>query len=134
MSLLGLLLLLIVLAEPLVADPTLSAILTVTGYLLWAIFIAEFLLHLWLAPDRKRFLRRNWWRMIILAVPVLRFVQVLRALRVAAIGRGVVSIVGGGSSSAARLLSGRLAWLTTVTALVVLAASYVLYMTGAFPS
>ena len=129
MGLLGLLLFVVVLVEPLSPGPV-ADILAGVGYLLWATFIAEFLVRVWVAPDRRRYLRRNWWLIIVLAVPFLR---VFQGLRIAAVARGVVSIVRG-STSAARLLSERLAWLAAVTALVVVTTSYMLYLTGVFPS
>ena len=54
-------------------------------------------------------------------------------MRLAAIGRGIAGAVRG-SSSAARLLSGRLARLTALTSVVILTASYLLYLTDAYPS
>lgn len=130
MSLLGLLFLLVVLAEPLARGPALSTVLVVTGWALWGVFLAEFLARWWLAPDRLRFLRRNWWQAVLLAVPFLRFVRLLKALRVASVGRVVSSAVRG-SRSAGRLLSSRLGWLAAVTAVVVFVASHLLYLTGA---
>jgi voltage-gated potassium channel len=101
--------------------------LTIAGYLLWAVFIVEFVLQLVSADDRRRFLRRNWWRVIVLAVPFLRFISVLRVLRLAALARVIGSAVCG-SSSAARLLSGRLVRLSIITAVIILAASQLLYL------
>jgi hypothetical protein len=114
MSALGLLFLLVVLAEPLSRDRALSLALTITGYLLWAVFSVGVVLQLVLADDRRRFLGRNWWRIIVLAVPLLRFISVLRVLRLAALARVIGSAVRG-LSSAARLLSGRLVRLSIVT-------------------
>jgi voltage-gated potassium channel len=133
MSALGLLFLLVVLAEPLSRDRALSLALTITGYLLWAVFIVEFVLQLVFADDRRRFLRRNWWRIIVLAVPFLRFISVLRVLRLAALARVIGSAVRG-SSSAARLLSGRLVRLSIITAVIILAASQLLCLGGAYDS
>lgn len=133
MSGLGVLLLLVVLAEPLSRNRELSLALTVTGYTLWGVFIAEFLVRLWLADNRGRFLRQNWWRALILALPFLRFVAVLRLFRIAALARIAGSAIRG-SRSAAQLFSSRLITLAVVTAIVILAASHALYLAGAYTS
>lgn len=130
---LGLLLLIVVVVDLLVPSRTVSSILEVFGYLLWGVFIAEFLLRWWLAPDRVRFFRHQWWRLVLLAVPFLRFVRALAPFRVAAFGRAIASVLRG-SSSAARLLAERLVWLSALTVLVILTSSYLLYVTGAFHS
>lgn len=132
MALLGLLFLLVVLAEPWSGHPAYQLSLEIAGYLLWAAFIAEFLLRLWLAPDRGRFLRSEWWRIPVLALPFLRFFAALRAFRVAALGRAIVSVVRG-STSAAQLLSERLVLLAAVTVLVILISAHMLYITGTIP-
>ena len=130
MGVLGLLFFVVVLIEPVSPNPAVARIIAGTAYLLWATFIAEFLVRLWVAPDRRRFLRRHWWRIIVLALPFLRLFQ---ALRLAAVVRGVVSVVRG-STSAARLLSERLAWMAAVTALVVVSAGHMRHLTGVFPT
>ena len=59
--------------------------------------------------------------MIFLVVPFLRFTRAFVLLRLARVG-SVVSAAVRGSRSAGRLLTGRVAWLTVVTAVVVLAS------------
>ncbi len=53
--------------------------LAVVSWLLWAVFVGEFLLRLWVAPSRARLLRRNWWQVVFLALPVLRLVRLVLA-------------------------------------------------------
>ncbi|MDW5328909.1 hypothetical protein [Plantactinospora sp. KLBMP9567] len=130
---LAVLFLAVVLVEPLNRNPTLSLALTITGYVLWAVFIAEFVFRLWLAPDRRRFLKQNWWRLLILAIPFLRLFALLRVLRIAALAQLVGSAVRG-SRSAARLLSGRLLRLGIFTAIVILVATHLTYLAGGPPS
>ena len=78
-------------------------------------FVAEFVLRAWLARHRARqFWKQNWWQVIFLAVPFLRFARAAIALR-AARGAGVVAAAVRGSRSAGRLLTDRLAWLAVVT-------------------
>lgn len=64
----------------------LSPALRTAGTVIWALFIVDFVLRLWLAVDRFRYLRRNWLTAISLVVPALRM---FRALRAVALLRGV---------------------------------------------
>lgn len=133
MGVLGLLFLLLVLAQALVHDGPLSTGLTVTSWVLWAVFVAEFTLRAWLARHQAReFWKHNWWQLIFLAVPFLRFLRAASALR-AARGGGVVAAAVRGSRSAGRLLTDRLAWLAAVTVTVILAAGQLLVVTRSYP-
>lgn len=115
MGVLGLLFLLLVLGQALTRDGPLATVLTVASWVLWAVFVAEFALRGWLARRCAReFWKRNWWQVIFLAVPFLRFARAATALR-AARGTGVVAAAVRGSRSAGRLLTDRLAWLAVVT-------------------
>lgn len=64
----------------------LSPALLSAGTVIWALFVVDFVLRLWLAVDRLRYLRRNWLTAISLAVPALRM---FRAVRAIALLRGV---------------------------------------------
>ena len=66
-----------------------ARLLETFGAVIWAIFIAEFALRFWLAPAKVRFLRANWLTVVALAVPPLRMLRVVRALRVASALRGL---------------------------------------------
>lgn len=132
MSALGILFLLVVLGEQLVRDnPTLSAVLTVTGWVLWAIFAAEFVARLVVAPDRSAFLKRNWWQVIFLVLPFLRVLRLVRAVRFLRTGRVLSSAVRS-SRSARGVFGGRVAWLTVVSAITVLGSSQLLYEFGSY--
>ncbi|SFF77430.1 hypothetical protein [Blastococcus tunisiensis] len=133
MGVLGLVFVLVVLGQSLATEPWLVTTLTVLGWVAWAIFVAEFAYRALTARDRRRFWARNWWQLIFLAVPFLRFVRALAFLRVARVG-GMLSAAVRGSRSAGRLLSGRIGWLVAVTGVVVLAASQLLYVVGAYDS
>ncbi len=132
---LGAVFVLVVLAENL-ADPRgkLGAALTVAGWLLWGVFAFEFALRMVIASSTWGFLRRNWWQLAFLVLPLLRFARVLARLRLARIGRmgRVMSSAVRGTRTAAVTLSSRVAWLAAATAIVILAASQILYGTGAF--
>ncbi|MDV3221829.1 hypothetical protein [Intrasporangium sp.] len=131
MGALGLLFVLVVTGQLVVTAPGWSRVFAVAGWVLWGAFVAEFALRAYIARDQRRFWRRNWWQLVFLAVPFLRFARALRLLRTARIG-GVVSATVRGSRSAGRLLSGRITWLAVITGLVVLGSSQLLYVTGTF--
>lgn len=127
----GLVFVLVVLGQSVAADPRLRTGLTVLGWVLWLVFVAEFALRAYIARDQRRFWVRNWWQLVFLAVPFLRFARALTLLRAARVG-GVLSSAVRGSRSAGWLLSGRLGWLAVVTGIVVLASSQLLYVLGAY--
>lgn len=59
------------------------------GTAIWAIFLADFALRLWLAPSRARYLRRNWLTLVALLIPALRVFRVVRFIRVLRAARAV---------------------------------------------
>lgn len=130
MSALGVLFLLLVLAEPR-AEPgsTVSQVLTVLSWGLWAVFALEYAARLGIAPDRLRFLRRTWWQLLFLVLPFLRFLRLVRLLRLLRTGRVLSSAIRS-SRSAGSLLSSRLGWLASLTAITVLAASQLVFEFG----
>lgn len=133
MTALGVVFLLLVLAETVSAPRGAAATaLTVTSWGIWAAFVGEFALRLYIAPDRLRFLRRNGWQLVFLVLPFFRFVRILARLRLRAVLRGgrVLSSAIRGTRTASRKLGSRLAWLAVVTVIVVLAASQLLYLFG----
>lgn len=135
MGYLGLIFLFVVLGQLLVTDPGWASTLSVIGWVFWAVFVAEFLLRAYIARFQKEFWKRNWWQIIFLLVPFLRFfraLQSLRLLRFARLSRlarfgGILSAGVRGSRSAGRLLSSRIGTLAAVTLVVILAASQLLY-------
>jgi voltage-gated potassium channel len=126
MAALGMVFLLVVLGQTLATTGALQRGLAAVGWLLWAVFVAEFVLRLYVAADRRRFLRRNWWQIIFLIVPVLRFLRLVLVLRVARAGRVVSSAVRS-SRSAGRLITSRLSWLAVVSVIMILSTSQLLY-------
>ncbi|MBA2529780.1 MAG: ion transporter [Euzebyales bacterium] len=125
---------LLVLADTVLpAQGRLQTSFEVAGWVLWAVFVGEFVLRLIIAPSTAGFLRRNWWQLIFLAVPFLRFLRPLARLRIPRLGR-LLSASIRSSRAAGRRLSSRLAWLATVTLIVVLAASLLLFDLAVFPS
>jgi voltage-gated potassium channel len=64
----------------------------IVGGIIWAIFILDFAVQIFLAPRRLEYLKRNWLLALSLAVPALRIfriVRVVRLFRLARVGRGL---------------------------------------------
>ena len=59
----------------------LSPLLEAAGTAIWALFIADFLLRLFLSPDKRSYLRRNWLTALSLLVPALRLFRLARLAR-----------------------------------------------------
>ena len=133
MGALGLVFLLVVLGQTVARDEGVVDVLAVAGWVLWLVFVAEFALRAYIARDQRRFWARNWWQLVFLALPFLRFLRALALLRVVRVG-GVLSAAVRGSRSAGRLLSGRVAWLAVVTGVVILASSQLLVVVGSYES
>jgi voltage-gated potassium channel len=73
-----------------------SELLQTLGTAIWAVFIAEFLLRLTLAPEKGAFLKSNWLTIIALVVPAFRLFRAVRLFRAARALRGLrlVRVVG----------------------------------------
>ena len=71
------------LVVPLVFDLSAATerIFLIADYLIWAIFAVEYIVKLWLVPDRKRFVRQNIPDLVIIVIPFLRPLRVLRSAR-----------------------------------------------------
>ena len=127
MSALAILFLLVVFAESLTdPDTTLSTVLTIAGWLLWASFVAEFAFRLWVAPDTVAFLRKNWWQMLFFVLPFLRILRLFWAFRILRTGRVLSSAVRS-SRSARGLVGNRVGWLAVISAITILGSSQLLY-------
>jgi len=49
---------------------------------IWAIFIADFLLELVIAPSKKKYLQDNWLNGIALLLPALRILRIFQAFKI----------------------------------------------------
>jgi voltage-gated potassium channel len=92
-----------VLIVPLVThlSPGVAATFNGIDYTLWALFVVEYLVKLGLSPSRWGFVRSHLLDLLVIAVPLLRPVRVLRALRLVRAG----AVTGGGLGRAKRLLT-----------------------------
>lgn len=127
MSALSVVFVLVVLGESLATRGThLSSGLTVAGWLIWLIFVAEFTARLVVAPKTAEFLKRNWWQVAFLLLPFLRIFRLIRTFRFLRTGRVLSSAVRS-SRSAGLLLGSRVGWLAVVSAITALGSSQLLY-------
>lgn len=61
---------------------------------IWGIFLVDFLLRFWIAPDKVTYLKHNWLGAFSLALPFLRPLRVFRVAR-AVRGLSLVRLLGG---------------------------------------
>lgn len=127
MAALGLLFVALVLAQGPASEGTaLQRALLAATWMLWFVFVAEYALRLVIAPSTTQFLRRTWWQLLFLVVPVLALLRALLILRVARPTRVALAALRGGRSARATL-TGRAAWLAVLTAIVTFASADFLY-------
>ena len=106
--------------------------LEVAVWVIWAIFLADFLLEFTIAPAKIRYLRTHWLTVVSLVLPavrILRLASALRLLRAGGVVRGVgmlrllTSINRGLFSLRATAARRGLGYVITATALVMLVGS-----------
>lgn len=73
-----------------------SPALETFGLIIWGVFIVDFLLKFFIAPDKGDFLKRNVLTLISLIVPAFRVLRIARVLRFFRFSRGLrlVKVVG----------------------------------------
>lgn len=67
----------------------LNPLLEKAGLVIWALFILDFLLKFWLAPEKLHFLKSNILTIISLVVPAIRVFRIFRVLRVLRFSRSL---------------------------------------------
>lgn len=65
----------------------LSPLLETLVYIIWGVFIVDFLVRLVLAPHRGKYLKQNWLTVLSLLLPALRVVRVARVVQLVRVGR-----------------------------------------------
>ncbi len=110
--------------------PATASVLMAVGWVVWTIFLLEFVARLWLAPRRLRFVRRHWVQLLALLLPALR---VLRFARLVRVGRALPAARVVTSSyrtvgTARRLFRSRLGYLVGLSGLVALAVAELAYL------
>lgn len=107
-----------------------SQLLSIAGWVIWALFLTEFAAHLYLAPQRLRYVRRHWIRALAILIPTLRFLRFVRLLR---LGRAlpaarVVTSSYRVAGTARKLLSTRLAYLGALATVVAVAVAELAFL------
>ena len=121
---------LVVVGDAIVRDESpFATIFTVAGWMIWAVFVIDFVVRMAIAPSRSRFLQRNWWQVLFLVLPFLALFRFFMALRVARAGRLLSAAVRGTRSAAAELRN-RLAMVAAVTVIVILLSANILFEFG----
>jgi voltage-gated potassium channel len=59
-----------------------SPALLYAGYVIWGVFVVEYVLGLAIAPHKRRYILKNWLKALALLAPALRALATLRMLRV----------------------------------------------------
>jgi voltage-gated potassium channel len=117
---------------PLIMDlsPDMDRALVAVDYLIWAAFTVEYVVKLWLAPNRWRFVKANIPDLVIVVLPMLRPLRILRGarlLRLLRLTRLVAFAVEGLSEVRAVLRRRGLSWVLLIAlALNLVAAALVL--------
>jgi voltage-gated potassium channel len=62
------------------------------GFVVWIIFIADYLLEMLIAPDTKKYLRQNWLAGLSLLLPALRIFRIFQSLRLLRATRSLRSL------------------------------------------
>lgn len=110
--------------------PAAADTLQLAGWAIWGIFALEFGVKLWLAPSKRRFLRRHVVQAAGLLLPALR---VLRLLRLARVGRAlpagrVVAASYRTAGSSRRLFRSRLGYLAALSSIATVALAELAYL------
>lgn len=66
--------------------------LEIAVWVIWGLFVLDFLIEFTIAPIKGRYLRTNWLTVVSLALPALRVIRVFAALRVLRAARVVRSV------------------------------------------
>lgn len=122
--LLGLaLIFLTVLLAPLLVTvgPTTRTVLTVVSALIWVVFTADYVIRLYLAPERWRFVRTHPLDLLIIVLPFLRPLRALRLLRLLRVG----SVLGLAHRQARRSMHARVSAYVGAAVVVVIAVAAV---------
>lgn len=65
----------------------LNPFLVVSGYVIWGLFVVEFLIDITVTPRKATYLKYNWLKVIALVAPALRVFRVFNVLRIARLSR-----------------------------------------------
>lgn len=111
----------------------LSPFLTRVNYVIWGLFVVQFLVEFLVAPRKLMYLRHNWLTAVALVLPAARVFRTFRALRALRALRGarlvrVVSTANRGMRTLGRIMGRRgFGYVISLTLLVTLAGAAGMY-------
>ncbi len=111
----------------------LSPLLSRLNYLIWGMFVLQFLIEFVIAPRKVTYLRHNWLTAVALLLPAARLLRALRAVRALGALRGarlvrVVSSANRGMRALGRIMGRRgFGYVASLTALVTIAGAAGMY-------
>ena len=111
----------------------LSPFLTAVSYVIWGLFVLQFVVEFIITPKKLAYFRRNWLTAIALVLPALRVLSIFRVLRLLRVLRGarllrVVSSANRGMRVLGRVMGRRgFGYLTALTVLVTFAGAAGMY-------
>lgn len=114
----------------LVAPTEQRTLLATVSNVIWAVFLAEFVVKLGVSGHPLRFLKRRWPSALFLALPALRALRLLRSLRALRVlpAARVLGSSYRAIGTATNLLQGRLGFLAAVTGIAVLSGGQLLFV------
>ena len=66
-------------------DPDVADFLNIASWTVWCAFAIDFAIRIWLAEPRKPYIRKHWYDVALIVVPMLRPLRLLRLLAFARI-------------------------------------------------
>lgn len=111
----------------------LSPFLERLGYLIWALFIIDFVIEFTLAPSKTSYLKHNWLTVLALVAPALRALAAFRLLRALRAARGLrffrfISSVNRGMRALGRVMGRRgLGYVVALTAIITAGGAAAVY-------
>ena len=122
----------VILVEDRAASTAWLAAASVANWVIWALFLAEFVVVIWLADDRPRYALHSWLDLVIIVVSfplwptalaatrLLRLTRLARVLRLLRLARVAAVVSRGGAAARSVLRSRGLVYLVVITLLIAL--------------
>ena len=125
---LGVVFLMVILIDlsPLPLTPREQGTIRAAELVMYLLFVLEFVTRWWIAEDKRRFIKRNWFNLVVLLLPMLRPLMLARSVPALASSSGLTGIAGShrGLAGLRELTRGRqLAYVVSLTVVIVLLAT-----------
>lgn len=114
---------------PIIFDlsPTSETIILVLDWVIWSIFLIEYVVRLLLAPKRSTFVKTNKLDLVVILLPFLRPLRVIRSARALRVLRAAraVTFLGRGLSAAGEILTRhKLHYAVAITGILVVGGAF----------